>query len=238
MRGPVPESVDAAGTTVWRVGRAPDPWAWIDRQYAGSARWDDPDDAFRTTYAADTLYGCLVEILAYARPDRDDDGSDLLAVIDEDPDDAREFPTPVAGVIRRHWLAGRMVGTARLTGSFVDVRASSTVAALRPRYLDLAFSLGFDDFDAAALKRAHPRALTQRLTVDLYAMTKEDGTPFTDGVRFGSRHGDDLALWAIFERPGDEPSSQLLHGAAARLVDPADPDLQRAMDLHRFTWRD
>jgi hypothetical protein len=24
-----------------------------------------------------------------------------------------------------------------------------------------------------------------------------------DGVTFASRHGDDLQLWAIFERPGD-----------------------------------
>jgi hypothetical protein len=237
MPTPAPELIDAAGVTVWRVGRAPDPWAWIDHQYAGNARWDDPGVAFRTTYAADSLYGCLVETLAYARPDRNDDGSDLLSGIDEDPEDAMAFPTPVAGTIERHWLTGRMVGSAQLSGIFVDVRASSTIAALRPRYLRSALSLGFDDFDAAALKRARPRALTQQLAADLYAVTNGDGTPFTDGIRFGSRHGDDLALWAIFERPGDDPFSRLLGHVSARLVDPTDPDLRRAMDLHGLTWR-
>lgn len=29
------------------------------------------------------------------------------------------------------------------------------------------------------------------------------GCPLCDGVEFLSRHGDDLMLWAVFERPGD-----------------------------------
>ncbi|KAA9089589.1 RES domain-containing protein [Microbacterium radiodurans] len=228
---------DAAGVTVWRVGRAPDPWAWIDHQYAGKARWDDPAVTFRTIYAADSLFGCYTELLAYARPDRNDDGSDLLASIDEDPKDAADFPVPPAGSIERHWVTGRMVGTASLDGTYVDVRAAATVAALRPRYLTYARTLGFDDFDAAALKRAHPRELTHRLTVDFYAMTRSDGTPTLDGVHFGSRHGDDLALWAIYERPGDDPSSHRFRQQDAHLVREDDDELLRAMRLHGLTWR-
>jgi len=38
----------------------------------------------------------------------------------------------------------------------------------------------------------------------LYATTDVDGVTFT------SRHGDDLELWAIFERPGDPPTSPRL----------------------------
>lgn len=230
--------VDAADVIVWRVGRAPDPWAWIDRDYAGSARWDDSFVSFRTTYASDSLFGCFVEVLAYYREDRKDDGSALLSHIEEDPEDAAEFPVPPAGTVRRTWITGRMVGTARLSGRYVDVRHSTTIAALRPRYLDLALSLGFDDFDAAALKTAYPRRLTQELTVDFNNMTDVDGTPSVDGVRFGSRHGDELGMWAIYERPGDEPSSRLLHGVTTALVDENDLDLQSALTLHGLTVRD
>jgi hypothetical protein len=237
MVGPNLKLIDAAAVRVWRVGRAPDPWAWIDHQWAGNARWDDPFVSFRTVYAADSLFGCFVELLAYARPDRTDDGGDLLSNIIEDPEDADEFPVPEAGAIERTWIAGRMIGAANLSGRYVDVRDSATIAALRPKYLMLALSLGFDDFDAAALKAAYPRRLTHELTVDFNGMTRRDGSPSVDGVRFGSRHGDDLGMWAIYERPGDDPSSHLLSNRTASLVDEDDPDLQRAMDLHRLTWR-
>lgn len=238
MAAPELQLVEAGGATVWRVGRAPDPWAWIDPRYAGNARWDDPDVAFRTTYAADSAFGCFVELLAYSRPDVNEDGSDMLKGIVEDPQDAAEFPTPPAGSIERHWVTGRMLGEAMLDGAYVDVRSSATIAALRPQYVRLALSLGFDDFDAAALKRAYPRELTHRLTVDFYALTREDGVPIAEGVRFGSRHGDDLALWAIFERPGDDPASRHLHQISSRIVDTDDVNLIQAMDLHGLTWRD
>jgi hypothetical protein len=53
------------------------------------------------------------------------------------------------------------------------------------------------DFDTAALKDARPRHLIQAVASWVYEMTD------FDGVTFASRHGDDLQLWAIFERPGD-----------------------------------
>lgn len=130
-----------------------------------------------------------------------------------------------------------MVGVATLQGSYVDVRSSVTVATLRPIYLDEALRLGFDDFDAAALKRAYPRDLTHRLAVDFYEAIDADGSPTYDGVHFGSRHGDDLALWAIYERPGDYPLSRNLGVVRSGLVDANDADLARAMALHHLTWR-
>lgn len=230
--------VDAAGRTVWRVGRAPDPWAWIDRQYAGHQRWDDADEIFRTVYAGDSLYGCYVEVLAYSRPDVEPDGSDLLAGVTEDPEDAAEFPVPTAGSIPRDWIGGRMVTAASLAGPYADVRSADTIAALRPDFLRLALRLGYPDFDAAALKSADPRELTQRVASYLYALTDDRGSTVVDGVRFASRHGDELQMWGIFERPGDEPASHHLTQTTARLVDLEDPDLHRAMSLHRLTWRD
>ncbi len=229
--------VDAGGVAVWRIGRAPDPWAWVDHQYSGRNRWDDADGVFRTVYAGDSLYGCFVEVLAYARPDLGADDTDLLSGITEDPEDAAEFPVPTPGSIPREWIGGRLVGAARLTGPFADVRVSETVSALRPTFLQLALDLDYPDFDAAALKSAQPRDLTQQVADRLYALTTNEGAPVVDGVRFASRHGDELTMWAIFERPGDDPSSAHLHGTYARVVDIDDPDLTRAMELHNLVWR-
>ncbi|GAB6855950.1 hypothetical protein [Microbacterium xylanilyticum] len=227
--------VPAVGARIWRVGRAPDPWAWIDHQYAGGQRWDDHGQVFRTIYAADSAYSCYVEILAFLRPDRPS-WQDLLADISEDPEDADEFPVPPAGVVDPDWIRAKMRSSARLIGAFADVRAASTIAALRPLFLDTARRLGLADFDAAAVKSAHPRELTQKLASHLYALVDEDGTPLVDGVRFASRHGDELGMWAIFERPGDEPSSRRITDHESHLVDLDDPDLRDAMQLHGLTW--
>lgn len=229
--------VRAADAPVWRVGRAPDPWAWVDRQYAGHNRWDDADGVFRTVYAGDSLYACYVEVLAYARPDLDTDGSGLLDGVTEDPEDAAAYPVPAAGTIPQEWIEARMIGTAELSAPCADVRAADTIAALRPVFLRLAHALGYPDFDTAALKSAYPRELTQRIATYLYALTDDTGKTRVDGVRFASRHGDELTMCAIFERPGDEPSSHHLRNVTTRIVRTNEPDLARAMDLHGLTWR-
>lgn len=234
--GPQVAVVDADYADVWRVGRAPDPWAWVDHQYAGHNRWDDADGVFRTVYAGDSLYACYVEVLAYARPDTGPDGLDLLADVVEDPQDAADYPVPAAAQIPRSWIQGRMVATAQLDGRYVDVRASTTIAALRPQFIRLAHSLGYPDFDSAALKSAEPRALTQQVATYLYGLTTADSTARADGVRFASRHGDELTMWAVFERPGDDPMSNRINPDSARLVTIDDTELDQAMALHHLTW--
>jgi len=233
MPGPEISIVHAADVLVWRVGRATDPWAWIDPRYAGGQRWDDPNKVFRTIYAADSPFACYVEILASLRPDRPG-GRDLLEDIIEDPDDAADYPVPPAGVVDPLWIAGKKISHAILSGAYADVRSASTIATLRPRFLRLALALGFDDFDASALKRAFPRELTQHVAGHLYDLLTDDGEPLVDGVRFASRHGDELAMWAIFERPGDEPSSRRVKDAEGHLVSLDDPDLLRAVELHHL----
>lgn len=130
-----------------------------------------------------------------------------------------------------------MVGEARLSGLYVDVLTANTIAALRPVFLHLARALGYLDFDAATLKSAWPRELTQRVSTHLYALTNQHGKMLFDGVHFASRHGDELVMWAIFERPGDEPASRLFNSVMSRLVHTDEPDLARAMALHGLTWR-
>jgi hypothetical protein len=64
----------------------------------------------------------------------------------------------------------------------------------------------------------------------LYATTD------VDGVTFASRHGDDLELWAVFERPGDPIISPRLESPEAHPLSPEDPDLVAAFDLFGLTW--
>ena len=185
---------------VWRVGYRPQPWAWVGWEWASEGRfpgrWDDAEGNFRTVYAGSSLLGCLLELLADFRADP------LLEVdlgqIVEDPEDAAAFPTVPAGVVDPAWLTGRIGATAKLTGRFCAVTAASSLAALHPIFIGRALHLGLKDFDAAAMKDARARELTQQLASHLYATTS------LEGVVFQSRHGDDITLWAVFERPGDE----------------------------------
>lgn len=230
------EFILAENLTVYRIGRAPDPWMFSEPRYSGNNRWDDRDGNFRTTYAGDDKFSCYVEILASLRPDTGAAG-ELLEGILEDPIDAREFPTPTAGGVPKAWLQCRMWAKATLTGRFVDVTAAATISHLRPRFLGLAKSLGFPDFDSAALKLAHPRELTQRVASRLYATrARNTGQASVSGVRFASRHGDDLKLWAIFEHPADTGASGCLSQASSGLIEVDDPELRRAFHHHGLTW--
>jgi len=84
-------------------------------------------------------------------------------------------------------LQPRTAATARLTGTYAAITEAQSVAALRPIFLQQAQQLGLEDLDAAALKDARPRSLTQHVATYIYETTK------LDGVRFLSRHGDDTS---------------------------------------------
>lgn len=125
--------------------------------------------------------------------------------IEVDEQDVAEHPTVVAGTVDiDDWVSQRLAASANLRGRFCAVTASATIAALHPRFSGPATSLyGLKDFDAAALKDARPRELTQAVSQFLWAAKDVDENDLCDGVEFLSRHGDDLVLWVVFERPGD-----------------------------------
>jgi hypothetical protein len=223
---------EQAGTQVWRVGYRPQPWAWVGWEWASEGRfpgrWDDAEGNFRTVYAGSSLLGCLLELLADFRADpllADD-----LGQIVEDPEDATMFPTVPAGMVDPAWLTGRVGATARLTGRFGAVTAARSLAALHPVFIGPALRLGLRDFDAAALKDARARELTQQLASHVYATTS------LDGVVFQSRHGDDITLWAVFERPGDGPISPCLGEITHHELHVDHPDVTRAMELLGLQW--
>src|SRR5690606_38213958 len=148
---------------VWRVGFAPEPWAWSGWEWAGpdnrfGGRWDDRDGNFRTVYAGSTLLACLLEVLAGFRPDATLQ-LDLADVV-EDEEDATRFPPLAPGQVPSSWLEPRVAARAAVRGRFCAVTAAESVAALRPQFVALAHRLNLHDFDAAALKAGRPRALT------------------------------------------------------------------------------
>lgn len=222
-----------ADEQVWRVGFTPDPWAWPGWEWAGTngrfnGRWDDSQGNFRTIYAGSTLLACLLEVLAGFRPDPM--LSLELDAIVEDDDDAAGHPTVRGGEVSYSWLEPRSAASATLKGRFCAVTAAESIAALRPRFVALAHLLSLHDFDAAALKDGRPRALTQTVATYLHATTE------LDGVTFASRHGDDLALWAVFERAGDPAISAALDAIEHHPLSPEHPVLQEAFGILGLTW--
>lgn len=196
---------------VWHVGFEPDAWAWVPWRYADDeglfgGRWDDQQGQFRTLYTADSLLGCFLELLARFRPSRP-----VAAGLEEIEDDGtiESFPDAPAGVVGRAWLEGRLYGSARQSGRYCFITHSRSLAALTMHFPLAPHALAPSDVDAALLKDAHDRDLTRSIARWLYDLNDGDA-PALDGVRFQSRHGDDIRLWAVFERSDDGTRSRRL----------------------------
>lgn len=185
-------------------------------------------------YAGNSLQGCLLEVLAPFRPDL---GMSLNG-IDEDLLDRVEHPTAVPGRVPTDWLRSRVAGTAQLTGRFVAVSRPRSVAGLRRRSGQLARNVGLPDLDVAALKLAAPRELTQQIAHWFYwTPTEQDGDP-VDGVRFDSRHGDGVELWAVSEQPGDPVVSRRLTEIAQDPLTSPKAELRDVFEVHGLAWAD
>lgn len=224
-------AAEASGR-VWRVGFRPEPWAWSGWEWATDGRfpgrWDDLHGNFRTLYAGSSMLACLLEVLAHFR--KDARLSVELDEIVEDGEDTVLHPTIAPGQVPKEWLDERADASALLSGRYCAVTASGSTAALYPHFIGLALSLGLADFDAAALKDARPGRLTQAVAAWLYEMID------SDGVTFASRHGDDLQLWAIFERPGDPPVTPNIQDVMTEELAHDSPEISNAFRLLALQW--
>ncbi|MGB3413862.1 MAG: hypothetical protein WBA28_04010 [Microbacteriaceae bacterium] len=226
---------------VWRLGYRPHPWEWTEWRWAAetsrfNGRWDALDgNTYRTIYAGETLYACLIELLAPFRVDQA--LAEIYSTIRVSIEDEIDYPSIQPGVLDlKEWLSKRVASTAELNANLCLVTDSATIAALHPLFLSQALTLGLDDFDAAALKNARPRLLTQSVSQYLWLAKKDNGTDLCDGVEFLSRHGDDLKLWAIFERAGDPKISPKLSEIRRESLNRNTPELHQALeDLHITT---
>lgn len=227
--------------TVWRVGHAPDPWQWTPWQYASddgrfNGRWDDQNAQFRTLYTSDSLLGCFLELLAPLRP-RDTVFLELDEIQD-DAGDAGAFPDPARGAVGASWLSGRVYARGEQTGTYAEITTAQGLAYLLDAGVFVAMGIPPVDVDVALLKDAHRREITRTIARHLFDLRNaSDLQPTVDGVAFRSRMGDDIKLWAVFERTSALVSERIVPGLPELI--PADhPDLVNAFLMLSLHWND
>ena len=239
---PASFEVTASPGLVWRVGFEPDMWAWTPWQYATDSglfdgRWDDQLGEFRTLYTSDRLLGCLLELLAKFRPSTKVSVA-LDQVIDDDGT-GQQYPDGPDGGLGHGWLEHRLYGQAEQDGKYCFITHSSSLAALLDRYPFGRHGLTPADIDAALLKDGRNRTLTRSIARWIYDLRDGKGTELVDGIEFRSRYGDELKVWAVFERSRDGASSLHLHPRMHALSIPDDlPELIEAFRIHELAWAD
>lgn len=222
--------------TVWRVGYQPEPWAWTDWVHAQdrgrfNGRWDDINGQFRTTYAGDSLLTCLIEVLAKFRVDEQLVAA-LSEIVEDEVDDVELISRPPR-TVDYSWLNKRCFSSATLEGNFCQIAHSISVAAIRSAPPFERWVQGTKDIDTAMLKDPDERDFTRAVASWLY----QQSDPTVDGVEFSSRHGDELTLWAIFERPGaDEVVSSTLTDLHSDHLSPETPALREAFARLSLVW--
>lgn len=209
---------------LYRLARAPDPWAWPDWAYAGldgtfGNRWDDPLGSYRVLYASTLRVGTFIETLARFRPD--------LAVVAGLEEIEGDDDAPSPGVVPRRWLQGRRIGEATIAGAFVDIGDAGSLATLRVHLAARAIHYGLSEIDAATIRLHAPRRFTQEVSRLLYECHEDHGG--SAGIRYRSRLGDQFVNWAIFEPPPD--TGPELPPGSSREIEPDDPDLLEALRL-------
>lgn len=206
----------------------------------GPNRFDDPRGQYSVRYVADTLYGCLIEVLARFVPDPAAEA--VLSGVDGLDDPAfTGRPDPTARQGLADWLIQQQVGRLVLDeppGRFLDAYHPGLLDALDP---DPALRAVLDDPAVRAALTTDPTAPSDlpdlptplHLSVDLVHAAGEDGgrrvtqilarvlftvaDPALDGLAYGSRHDRTQRCWALRDHvsvtwPDTHP------------LDPTDPD--------------
>lgn len=208
----------------------------------GPNRFDDPEGRYSVRYVADTLYGCLIEVLARFTPNPATE--DVLLGVDGLDDPAftgRPDPTPDQGLA--DWLVQQQVGHLVLDeppGRFIDayhpallgvldtdptvcavlddpgVRAALSVDPTAPPHLPTPLHLTVD------LVRAAGEHGGRRVTQTLGRVLFTEPEPDLDGLAYGSRHDPAQRCWALRDHVS-------VAWPDTRPLDPAAPDHRAAV---------
>ncbi len=244
---------------IYRLGRGDRPFAWsqgrtLDQTItetlgelddedvpillAGN-RYDDPDNAFLTTYGATEEYGCALEKLAAFRDKQKDYEQQVIeATSEEEPDPEFDLPL-LRGIVPADFFDAppgsadlRVVfGHIQLSQDalYVDVEDGRTNEAL-DRLVDRALldSFGVDRVDRG-LTLSRDRRITRPLAREIHRIARgSDEPPGAVGIRYTSVHDSQVECWAIWEtaqrfiqsEPGPYPvdfTSTAIKRAAAHL---------------------
>ena len=218
-----------ADRPLYRIGRKPNAWAWPDwlRATADGTfgnRWDDPNGAYRVLYAASSLRGAFVEVLARFRPDPHV-AAELARI------DGRSGSGLPPGHLDRSWLERRCIGEATVRGSFAEIGHSESLARLQKELAHRLVHYGFQDLDGSAIRIRAPRRLTQEISRFVFEQTGRGRRRAFDGIRYLSRLGDDLRNWAIFEPIGQAHAASLVADVRLSRIGPRHPELRAALEL-------
>lgn len=216
---------------VFRVAHRDDPWEWPDLRAAPESghppnRWDDPDRLYAVLYAASTKRAAFVEVLARFRKDLQ-----TIAGLEEVKPDGDD-PDLRPGEVPKEWASNRAMGCAVLQGEFCDVGASKTLAHLRTALAATMIEFKLEDLDASTVRLSR-RGVTMRISRYIYECADEDGRRTFAGIRYPSKHGDELENWAVFQNTLYEqaPFVNVRHDD----INPDDPDFVAAVALHGLT---
>ncbi|WP_181156861.1 MULTISPECIES: RES domain-containing protein [unclassified Microbacterium] len=223
------------------MGYAPDPWQWAPWQFASdggrfNGRWDDQNAQFRTLYTSDSLLGCFLELLAPQRPN-----DTAFLELNEIQDDAAlvdTYPDPERGAIGLSWLSGRMFARGRQRGSYAEITTSQGVGYLVDAGVLASLGVSPSEVDVALLKNANRRSVTRTIARHLFDLRDTSSLqPAVDGIAFRSRMGDDIRLWAVFERSDALVSEHITPGPAEAVTEGV-PELVNAFLLLGLHWKD
>lgn len=226
---------------VWRVGFAPDPWEWTPWQYANdngrfNGRWDDQEAKFRTLYTSESLLGCFLELLAPQRPD-DAAFAELEAIVD-DANIEEMYPEINRGAIGMEWLSGRLYGRATQTGTYAEVTQAEALGFMAVAGVFDRLGIPARQVDASLLKDATKRDITRSVARYLFDLRAAGSSrPAVDGIAFRSRMGDDIRMWAVFERGDELVSEHITPQGGFHQVTEDNEDLQRAFQLLGLHWK-
>lgn len=224
---------------VWRVGFRPDPWAWTDWLYANDAgrfngRWDDQSSEFRTLYTGESLLACLLEVLAHFRPDPATDAA--LDEIEDEEGEVELHPDASSGTVGYLWLEKRFGGSADQSGSYCFVTHTESISAIQAGFPFAKFKLKPVLLDASVLKDADQRDLTRSIARWIFDLRDDQQNDLVDGIEFRSRFGDEVRMWAVFERAADGETSAHLTDQEVFALHPETPEVTEAFRLHGLRW--
>jgi hypothetical protein len=217
------------------VGFLPDPWAWTPWVYAEdqglfNGRWDDQQGKFRTLYSSNRLLGCLLELLGRLKPNEAlFDALDAMA--DDDPDGTAAHPGTPVGELDWTWLEGRAIAKGRQAGRYCEITHSETMSELTSAGVFRRLNIPDHGVDVTLLKDARNRVTTRTVARWLYDQRDRERRVLVDGIAFGSRHGDDLRMWAVFSRDDTSDSSPLI--AAIGEPEPLTPENPYLLEAFR-----
>lgn len=226
---------------VWRVGYAPNPWEWTPWQYASdngrfNGRWDDQSAKFRTLYTSESLLGCFLEMLAPVRPNTLA-YAELTEIADEEAVAGR-FPDLAYGAIGMDWLSDRLYGSANQKGFYAEITTSEAIGFLVSAGVFRALGVPPREVDASLLKDANKRDITRSIARFLFDL-RADGSsqPAVDGIAFRSRMGDEIRMWAVFERGDELVSEHITPESDYEQVTEDNPDLLAAFEILGLRWK-